>query len=796
LRDAVREATEGLGDRQLEALGRPSRGTWYGVRNGSLPLHRIWPELRTVLLQYGHGTRSPQDWDTLFQDACQEAGRKLPERPRQRSVAIPVVTAFFTGREDVVGEIVAAVRTALRDGRPVPGYAIDGLPGVGKSALATKLARELVGDFPDGGKQLNLWGHTEGRDPLDPVDALVQLLQWDGVDVTKLPRNVDALHDEWLSRTIDRQAVFIFDNAISAETVGLLWPGSRACLVLVTSRAELSELNGKFGITMETIEPLPPADAVRLFEQLTGASLGEEAQAVARDIVELCDGLPEAIRLVAHGLHKPSRRVLATRLQDLRNAPDLLGELDRRAPGEPGIRRAFTLSYLDLDDEQRRLLRALALSPVGSVDEHVATALSDPPADDAVRDISTLDRHRLVQRSSQDGRYRMHDLVRAYGRRLASSDPEADRHAVLGRLFAYYQYAVAAAGALLNRHIRPVVGPAEPPRSAPRFDSAREALAWLREDRANLHACIDAAAAAGWDEWTVRLTAAAAPFLRTEGPWQQAADLHSAAAEAAERLGDPLAEANALNELGGTYRLMSRSLDAVAALERAADLYARAGSPVGQASALNELGVARDLRRDRAGSERALADALRLYQEAGEELGQANVIHDRGAGRFYAGRFGQAESDLTEARDRYRSIPNRLGEAHASMTLAKTLRELDRLPRATEAASAAMTLYEELGNEVGRANTMTDRGDLRLALGDHAGAAADYAEALSLHRRLGNRRGEALSLAGQGRLRIAQGARDEGIALIREGLAILDDVGHDRDAATLRNLLADLTAES
>jgi tetratricopeptide (TPR) repeat protein len=130
------------------------------------------------------------------------------------------------------------------------------------------------------------------------------------------------------------------------------------------------------------------------------------------------------------------------------------------------------------------------------------------------------------------------------------------------------------------------------------------------------------------------------------------------------------------------------------------------------------------------------------------------------------------------------------------MTLAKTLRELDRLPRATEAASAAMTLYEELGNEVGRANTMTDRGDLRLALGDHAGAAADYAEALSLHRRLGNRRGEALSLAGQGRLRIAQGARDEGIALIREGLAILDDVGHDRDAATLRNLLADLTAES
>ena len=68
----------------------------------------------------------------------------------------------------------------------------------------------------------------------------------------------------------------------------------------------------------------------------------------------------------------------------------------------------------------------------------------------------------------------------------------------------------------------------------------------MRAERANLLACIEYSTAYGRPTSAVQLTAAMAELLRLDGPWQQAAALHHAAANIARRNNDRPSEANAL----------------------------------------------------------------------------------------------------------------------------------------------------------------------------------------------------------------------------------------------------------
>jgi hypothetical protein len=74
-------------------------------------------------------------------------------------------------------------------------------------------------------------------------------------------------------------------------------------------------------------------------------------------------------------------------------------------------------------------------------------------------------------------------------------------------------------------------------------------------ERPNLVACIVHAAGRGQDQWTLQLTVAIASLLSIDGPWDIAAELHTAAVAAANRLGNNADVAAALSVLGGIEAL-------------------------------------------------------------------------------------------------------------------------------------------------------------------------------------------------------------------------------------------------
>src|SRR4029077_12773615 len=90
---------------------------------------------------------------------------------------LPPETADFVGRDDELELLTREPGTAI----------IEGMPGVGKTALAVRAARLVSGQYPDGTLYLNLHSHDPEGASLDPAEALQRLLQMLSVPAAQIP---------------------------------------------------------------------------------------------------------------------------------------------------------------------------------------------------------------------------------------------------------------------------------------------------------------------------------------------------------------------------------------------------------------------------------------------------------------------------------------------------------------------------------------------------------------------------------------------------------------------------------
>jgi DNA-binding SARP family transcriptional activator len=177
---------------------------------------------------------------------------------------LPADIADFVGRQDETEAIVAHLTEA-----EVPVITISGPPGVGKTALAVRVAHLLKDSYPDG--------------------------QW-------FLRAADT------APPADKRVLILLDNAEDQQQVRRVLPGSRNSAVLVTSRNELA-LEGALGTTLAVLEP---AEAIELLRAVIGAErVDDEPQATA-DLADLCGYLPLALRIAAgHLALRPGEPIAA-----------------------------------------------------------------------------------------------------------------------------------------------------------------------------------------------------------------------------------------------------------------------------------------------------------------------------------------------------------------------------------------------------------------------------------------------------------------------------------------------------
>ena len=83
--------------------------------------------------------------------------------PRQLPPAVP----GFTGRAAELEALTSLLEEAALPGGTVVISAIDGTPGIGKTALAVQWAHQVADRFPDGQLYVNLRGFDPAMPPMD-----------------------------------------------------------------------------------------------------------------------------------------------------------------------------------------------------------------------------------------------------------------------------------------------------------------------------------------------------------------------------------------------------------------------------------------------------------------------------------------------------------------------------------------------------------------------------------------------------------------------------------------------------
>lgn len=334
----------------------------------------------------------------------------------------------FVGRDSELIQL----KEALLAGQHVGIFSLHGMGGVGKTALAVRLAYELRDHFPDG----VLWAR------LDTSDTLTILSQF----ADAYGKDVHAYHDVESRGAIvrnllnEKQALIVLDNAeTSAQVRPLLPPSTSRCAVLITARnAELTVMDGWKRLALEPFA-MDSGDALRLFKKFLDVEYVARNRAALAQIAELLGHLPLALAIIAGRMRTDSPPL-----------PKLIGTLQRSEArlrvlkrDDYNVQLSFDVSFDALSSE---LQSFFAMLGVFGGEDFEATAVAHVTA--TTREAAETNLRRLRTRSlaqeSRAGRWRLHPLLRDYARQKLR-EAKADEPA-FNRMVEFYIEAVERVG--------------------------------------------------------------------------------------------------------------------------------------------------------------------------------------------------------------------------------------------------------------------------------------------------------------------------------------------------------------
>ncbi|HEV7906039.1 MAG TPA: tetratricopeptide repeat protein [Pyrinomonadaceae bacterium] len=329
---------------------------------------------------------------------------------------LPPPPGDFTGRTAELEELTANIE------RGVNISGLQGQGGIGKTALALKLAAQLAPRYPDAQFYLDLKGASE-QQPVPVSEALAHVIRAYH-PTAKLPDNEEDLCALYRSVLHNQRALLLMDNAKDARQVAPLIPPAD-CVLLVTSRQHFT-LPGLFPKNLDTL----PSDDARNLLFTIAPRVGDEAD----EIAQLCGYLPLALRLAASAIAERISLGVADYVRRLRDAQQRLKLIEA----------SLSLSYDLLNAELQKHWTMLSVFP-DTFDAEAAAAVWEVESYVAQDLLDELIKYSLIDWNEAITRYSMHDLARLFAdSRLSDGERDAgqERHAM------HYFNVLKKAGAL------------------------------------------------------------------------------------------------------------------------------------------------------------------------------------------------------------------------------------------------------------------------------------------------------------------------------------------------------------
>ena len=351
--------------------------------------------------------------------------RSLEARPHN----LPIQLTSFVGRQREIADVTDRLRRTKL-------LTLSGPGGVGKTRLALQVAGEILLEFADGARFVDLSPVTDAALVPRAIASALAIREESG----------RPLADTLADHLADKEMLLVLDNfeqvAEAAGAVGDLLAAAPRCTFLVTSRAPL-QLYGEQEVSVEPLSLPDPArspditnlgsESVALFAERSALAdprlrLDAAGTLIVGEICSRLDGLPLAIELAASRVKLLSleeiRERLGTRL------PLLTTAVRDRPERQRALRTTIDWSYELLAAPERELLARLSVFAGGATIES-ADAVANPSGElglATLDGLSSLVDKSLVRRSELAGgsRFGMLETIREYATERLADGGRAD----------------------------------------------------------------------------------------------------------------------------------------------------------------------------------------------------------------------------------------------------------------------------------------------------------------------------------------------------------------------------------
>jgi tetratricopeptide (TPR) repeat protein/DNA-binding SARP family transcriptional activator len=653
---------------------------------------------------------------------------------------LPPAVVDFTGRDALLAKLTAtAIGSAVRP-RPCV-IVLDGRGGVGKTQLALHWGQRLAGHFPDGQLYIDLNGFSDS--PRVTHTAVIdRFLVALGQAPDRIPEP-DRRAARLQAALNGRHVLVVLDNAIDADQVRPLLPLLSTCVVVVTSRDRLNDLAMNYGCQHFHVEPLSGQHGADFLAVCVGERAREEG-APLTELVELCDGLPIALRLLANLVNARPTAALRDFARRLRED---LGVLDQ---GGRGMSAVFSWSYQALRAEHARMFRLLGLHPGPDITVEAAAAMVGVDRRRARKALDALVGVNLLEQPFALDHYRFHDIMRPYAVEYLADEPEGGLAQAEERMFDFYLHTAKNADNTLfpGRHGYDEDDLGEPVAGASPivFTDSETARRWCVRTRDTLTAVIQYAASLGRHDVAATLPQMVGQILTRYGMHTTVLANLALALESAVATGSIEAEANVLHNIGHVHLVRQEYGLAEECFTNVYRKFLELGHEVGMAVSLHSgARVLVEIGNVVMGID-SHARALRMIRAAGNKALEMVFLHRMGEAHRRALDFDQAAIFYRESLELAEALGDRREQGVCLVQLAALYYERGD-PRAAREYCARMLADAERTHDVPTAGTACN---VLAAVEFDAGndfEAKQYArKAVQLCRRVRDARGEATAL--------------------------------------------------
>lgn len=652
----------------------------------------------------------------------------------------------LVGRDEILGDL----KRRLFVGGNLALSALNGLPGVGKTALAVALAhdKEVLAHFQDG----VLWAGL-GRE----ADVMSQLGRWGttlGIGSDEMPKltTVEARIERIRATIGTRRMLLVIDDAWESEPALALQVGGPNCAHLLTTRQPGIALD--FAGEATTVKELSLEDGLALLKQFAPLAVEADPE-TAQKLVEAVGGLPLALILMGRYLEKA-----AYGAQDLGDALAKLHDVEERLLNEqsqapfghfPALSYGTKLSLLAmiaisdeaLDQSARRAFYGLSVFPPkpNTFSQEAAIAVSAESTDA----LFTLTDYGLLE-SSGLGRYTLHQAIADYAK-VNHTDEAADE-----RMATYFVDYVGA-------HEK-------------EYDV-------LEPETSNVVAALDMASERDMQIALVQGTNVFYHFLDVRGLYESAETLLTRAEQMAKTLDDITGLVTTWLNLGRTVEKQGNYTQAEVYLQKGLTLAQTLGDRERVSAFFLSWGTMKYKRGAYDQAESYYQKSLTLARELKHRERITLLLLNLGVLEDERGAYDQAMSYYSEGLVVARELEDRVVICRLLGNLGTLAGNSGEYDKAKAYFQDSLAVGQELGDQEVLISMLLNLGVLAELGGNYTQAKTHLQEALRMARKIGHLEKICFVLQNLGEVLRIQEAYEEAEVYLQEGLVLARQMGHN-----------------